>query len=181
MCQLNECLSCAGSCQSSWKNTQKALCGCSIWNTSPLMITASVDSGNYRRAGLIWAHTWSSGLSGPARWASTLSPPPVPSPHPLTPPPHLGLPLPRPLPPPHSAADSVSEFVFWWCRRSPNLSFPIQTFLKIMKQQSKVLLCNWVNITLFCTDSSRKSSKQILGVIWEICVRTRTQLWGECC
>lgn len=98
------------------KNTQKALWGLSIQNTLPQPSQASADSGSYRRAGLSSAHTGGSGLSGPAGWASALS---------------LSFSSPTPT---QSSADTVSELVFRWCRRSPNLSFPIQTFLKIMKR-----------------------------------------------
>lgn len=75
-----------------------------------------------------------------------------------------------------SAVSRMAGLAFWRWRRRPPVSVPIRIFLKIMKQWIKALLCNWVNRTLFRTDSSRKSSKRIWGVIWEICVRNRTQL-----
>lgn len=78
-----------------------------------------------------------------------------------------------------SAANSMVGFAFRRWRRSPNVSVSIQVFLKIMKLWIGGLLCNCINVTLFWTDGSGKSSTQILGAIWEICVRNRIQVWGK--
>lgn len=141
------------------KNTWKVLGDRCTQNTSPLTITSLSWFGKLRESWAelsshkgFWA-VWSCKMSQCALSLSSLQ----------------------------SAADSMSEFVFQWCRRSPNLSFSIQTILKIMKQSIKKLLCSRVNMTSVYTHSSKKSSKQILGVIWEICVRNRTQLRGKYC
>lgn len=45
---------------------------------------------------------------------------------------------------------------------------------KRTRQFIKALLCEEVNVTLSCADSSRKSSQGILGVIWDVPCETQS-------